>query len=110
MTIAKWKLPLQGVNHDNGNPSSTMAHRAEDGAYLGWLEFGGMDSGWRCCLSYCDTMTELLRPEEVREMLGKTFFKGSARLCRDYLALWRDVKDLKDLLDAEGIYRGEPID
>lgn len=43
-------------------------------------------------------MTDLLSPDEVREMaflvddIGHTTLQ---RLCRDYLTLWKEVKELK---------------
>ncbi len=67
---------------------------------------------------------DLLTPEQMQKELAaanavaareadpdmRTAYLRIARICRDYLTLWRKVKDLESLLDAEGIYRGEPID
>ncbi len=54
-------------------------------------------------------MTDLLKPEKVREMLADASGKPlAARLCRDYLTLWDRNKELDAALQRHiniGEYR-----
>ena len=64
-------------------------------------------------------VADLLQPKGIRVLLSRIESspedvdlseENIPQLCRDYLTLWEQVRDLESLLDAEGIYRGEPID
>lgn len=56
-------------------------------------------------------MTDLLTPEEVREMLAQSVAADkpmACRLCRDYLTLWDRYKQVLAAIDEAGITVGFP--